>query len=86
MVHMAHLGQRITAPSDRMWEDLEGVFLPGTAPVGWVVVVRPDRTILHDGPIASVNQVLRESLALLDTATCESEAASECPLRETSTP
>lgn len=46
-------------------EDLEGRLLPGAAPHGWCVAVRPDRTILHGGPIGEADRVVRESLSLL---------------------
>jgi 3-(3-hydroxy-phenyl)propionate hydroxylase len=39
--------------------------VPGAAPVGWVAVVRPDRTVLHDGPLAKAQAIVHESLALL---------------------
>lgn len=45
-------------------EDLDGAFSAITSN-GWCVVVRPDRTVLHDGPRAEANRVLRESLDLL---------------------
>ena len=65
IVQIAHRGQRLhLAPFDS-WEDLEGVFLPGLVPVGWVAVVRPDRTIVHDGPVTDANRIVRESLDLL---------------------
>lgn len=35
----------------------------GTRP--WCVVVRPDRTVLHDGPVAAADRIVRESLQLL---------------------
>jgi starvation-inducible DNA-binding protein len=35
------------------------------APHGWCVVVRRDRTVLHDGPAQDVDRVVRESLRLL---------------------
>jgi 3-(3-hydroxy-phenyl)propionate hydroxylase len=46
-------------------EDSEGRFIPGVGPSGWCIVVRPDRTILHDGPARDTNQMVRESLRLL---------------------
>lgn len=49
----------------RAFEDLDNRLVPGAAPYGWCAVVRPDRTILHDGPIADVDRLVRESLALL---------------------
>ncbi|MCX4140689.1 bifunctional 3-(3-hydroxy-phenyl)propionate/3-hydroxycinnamic acid hydroxylase [Paraburkholderia sp. SEWSISQ10-3 4] len=64
-VQIAHRGQRLhLAPRDS-WEDLEGVFLPGLVPLGWAAVVRPDKTIVHDGPATDANRIVRESLALL---------------------
>lgn len=47
------------------YEDVSGALVPGTAPYGWCAVVRPDRTILHDGPIGDVDRVVREAIALL---------------------
>jgi 3-(3-hydroxy-phenyl)propionate hydroxylase len=47
------------------WEDMTDSLVPGAAPVGWVAVVRPDRTVLHDGPLANAEAIVRESLALL---------------------
>ncbi|MGF6901554.1 3-(3-hydroxy-phenyl)propionate hydroxylase [Paraburkholderia sp. GAS348] len=65
VVQIAHRGQRLhLAPRDS-WEDLEGVFLPGLVPAGWAAVVRPDKTIVHDGPATEANRIVRESLALL---------------------
>lgn len=51
--------------SEHCYEDLAGALVPGTAPYGWCAVVRPDRTILHDGPIGDVDRVVREAVALL---------------------
>jgi 3-(3-hydroxy-phenyl)propionate hydroxylase len=45
-------------------EDVEDAFAAITR-TKWCVVVRPDRTVLHDGPLAEADRVLRESLALL---------------------
>ncbi len=65
VVQIAHHGQRLHVTPERCWEDLDSVFLPGVASMGWVAVLRPDRTILHDGPIADTNRLVRESLDLL---------------------
>jgi hypothetical protein len=46
-------------------EGMTETLVPGAAPVGWVAVVRPDRTVLHDGPLEELETVMRESLALL---------------------
>jgi 3-(3-hydroxy-phenyl)propionate hydroxylase len=47
------------------WEDMTDALVPGAAPVGWVAVIRPDRTVLHDGPLSELDRIMRESLALL---------------------
>ncbi len=53
---------------DGVYVDVDGA-LPRGAPLdGWCVVVRPDRTVLHDGPVAEADRVVRECLALLGTA------------------
>jgi 3-(3-hydroxy-phenyl)propionate hydroxylase len=39
--------------------------VPRAAPVGWVAVVRPDRTVLHDGPLAQLDRILHVALATL---------------------
>ncbi|MFM0553107.1 bifunctional 3-(3-hydroxy-phenyl)propionate/3-hydroxycinnamic acid hydroxylase [Paraburkholderia sediminicola] len=65
VVQIAHRGQRLHLAPHDSWEDLEGVFLPGLVPLGWAAVVRPDETIVHDGPATDANRIVRESLALL---------------------
>jgi len=37
-------------------------------PAGWVAVVRPDRVVMADGPLAAAQQLARQSLALLHAA------------------
>jgi 3-(3-hydroxy-phenyl)propionate hydroxylase len=32
--------------------------------VGWIAIVRPDRTVMHDGPAAAAAAMLRESIDL----------------------
>jgi 3-(3-hydroxy-phenyl)propionate hydroxylase len=59
-VQIARCGRR----SDS-WEDLDGVFLPHLVPVGWAAVVRPDKTVVHDGPATDAQRLVRESLSLL---------------------
>ena len=67
VVQIAHRGQARGLRLDGSFEDLHGTFMPGAAPFGWAAIVRPDRTVLHDGPIADVDRLVRESLALLGT-------------------
>ncbi|RBP18369.1 3-(3-hydroxy-phenyl)propionate hydroxylase [Roseiarcus fermentans] len=67
MVQIAHRGQARRFRREDSWEDLDGTFLPGAAPCGWAAVVRPDRTVLHDGPVAEADRLVSESLALIGT-------------------
>ncbi len=67
VVQIAHRGQARHLRREDCWEDLDGTFLPGAASFGWAAVVRPDRTVLHDGPAADVDRIVRESLALIET-------------------
>ncbi len=73
VVQIAHRGQALHLRREDWCEDLSGVFLPGAAPFGWAAVVRPDRTVLHDGPAAEADRLVRESLILLG-ATVRAEA------------
>jgi 3-(3-hydroxy-phenyl)propionate hydroxylase len=41
--------------------------VPDAAPVGWVAVVRPDRTVMHDGPLEDLGMIVGESMTLLRT-------------------
>lgn len=52
---------------EHCYEDIGGALVPGVAPYGWCAVVRPDRTILHDGPVGDVDRIVREAVALLST-------------------
>jgi 3-(3-hydroxy-phenyl)propionate hydroxylase len=45
-------------------EDTDDTFTKLTA-APWCVVVRPDRTVLHQGPLADVNRIVTESIALV---------------------
>jgi 3-(3-hydroxy-phenyl)propionate hydroxylase len=53
-----------TEPRPGAVEDADGSFA-ATPSGGWCVVVRPDRTILHDGPVAEADRIVRESVHLL---------------------
>jgi 3-(3-hydroxy-phenyl)propionate hydroxylase len=50
------------------WEDIGGTLLPGAAPHGWLAIVRPDRTVLVDGPAGDAARLVREALVLLGQA------------------
>jgi 3-(3-hydroxy-phenyl)propionate hydroxylase len=34
---------------------------------GWCAVVRPDRTVLHDGPIADAERIVSQTIRLVTT-------------------
>ena len=53
-----------SAPSPGCHVDVEGAFHALTRDTR-CIVVRPDLTVLHDGPLSRVGQVVRESLSLL---------------------
>jgi 3-(3-hydroxy-phenyl)propionate hydroxylase len=90
IVRIGHRGQRASAQkdapekgaltpfqcSDPVFEDLNSALVPGFAPVGWAAIVRPDRAVLHDGPVAEVDSLVRESLELLGAATFGAHASS----------
>lgn len=68
------------AHASNAWEDLSGVLVPGAAPFGWLAVVRPDRTVLVDGPASDAPRIVREALALLG-ATIPATADARLELR-----
>ncbi|ROH86784.1 bifunctional 3-(3-hydroxy-phenyl)propionate/3-hydroxycinnamic acid hydroxylase [Stagnimonas aquatica] len=52
--------------ADNVFEDLESRLLSSGQLYGWCAVVRPDRTVLHDGPISEADRLVRESIELLN--------------------
>ena len=75
--HIAHVAPR--GARGTCYEDVEGRLVPGAAPWGWCVVVRPDRTVLHDGRVEDADRIVRESLELLDSV--DSARSDLTPLR-----
>jgi 3-(3-hydroxy-phenyl)propionate hydroxylase len=65
IVHLRHRGQPGTG--EHSWEDMTDALVPGAAAGAWVAVVRPDRTVLHDGPLEQMGKMVGESLTLLRT-------------------
>ena len=51
-----------------VWEDISGAFLPAVASNGWLAVVRPERTLINDGPASSAAQLIAETLSLFGDA------------------
>jgi len=52
---------------ENSWEDMSDTFVPTTAPVNWITIVRPDSTIVHDGPIEEIDQIVSEAMRILTT-------------------
>lgn len=67
LIQITHRGQRPGPASTDAWEDLDGTFLPQSVPLGWVAIVRPDRTILNLGPVQEIDHLVVQSLAMLGT-------------------
>lgn len=66
IVPLRHRGQ--ASMGHGLYEDMTDALVPGAAPVGWIAVVRPDCTVLHDGPLTNLDAMVRESLALMGCA------------------
>jgi 3-(3-hydroxy-phenyl)propionate hydroxylase len=65
-VEIGPRGQRSSARADGAYfEDLDNTFIPTSVPHGWAAIVRPDRTVLHDGPLDEAARLVRESLQLI---------------------
>jgi 3-(3-hydroxy-phenyl)propionate hydroxylase len=66
LLQIRHRGQALhLARGTPSWEDLSGGLLPGAAPFGWILVVRPDRTILQAGPAGDAVRIIRDAAAIL---------------------
>ena len=59
--------RRWSRAGGRTVQILEGDIVTCAAPHEWCLVVRPDRTVLQDGPVQEAERVVRESLRLLGT-------------------
>lgn len=49
------------------FEDVGESLIATCAPHGWLAVLRPDRTVLHDGPVEDAERLVKETLQLLKT-------------------
>ncbi len=67
VLQITQRGRPVDVPASA-WEDLTGTLLPGAAPQGWVAIVRPDRTVLIDGPADQAPALVQRALALLGNA------------------
>lgn len=51
------------------WEDISGALVPNYAPIGWVAIARPDRTVMHEGLATNVSSLISDSLRVLSRST-----------------
>ena len=63
--------QHLGAAAQRL-EALDETLLPRRAPLGWAVIVRPDRCVMAEGPVEQAETMLDQALARIAPA---SEAA-----------
>lgn len=63
-IHLARRGEAL-ADHDASVEDVTDVLVEGIAPPGWLVLVRPDRVIMHQGSPDAAEAILKEALPLL---------------------
>lgn len=69
LTQICHRGQRLhRGEGSHVWEDMSGALIPDAAPMGWAAIVRPDRTVMHHGPMPEAPRLIREALDLLDTS------------------
>ncbi len=65
-VQLCHRGQKLHRSEDaHVWEDVTGALVADRVPAGWAAVVRPDRTVMHQGPIYEARVLVREALEVL---------------------
>lgn len=61
------IGRTAKRPAGAL-ETLDGAFDALLKGGGWIAVVRPDRAVLHEGPLRAANRMVRETLNLLGSA------------------
>ncbi len=60
-LQICHRNQVLNRPIlDDCWEDTQGDLLPKTVPLGWVVIVRPDQIVMHEGPMEDAENLLKQ--------------------------
>jgi 3-(3-hydroxy-phenyl)propionate hydroxylase len=59
--------QHLAAAHQRL-EALDETLLPHQAPLGWAVIVRPDRCVMAEGPIEQVESMLEQALGRIEPA------------------
>jgi len=62
-LQICHRNQVLNRPKkDDCWEDMQGDLLPNSVPMGWIVIVRPDQVVMHEGPMEDAEKILEKVL------------------------
>ena len=65
-VQLCYRGQELhRSDGGHVWEDVTGALVSKKASIGWAVVVRPDRTVMHQGPVAEARRLVGEVLEVM---------------------
>ena len=67
------------APAHQRIEALDETLLPRRVPLGWAVLVRPDRCVLAEGPAQDVVALLTQALAMIEPSTDQAPSARPIP-------
>jgi len=63
IIQVCHRQQVLNRPNQTCcWEDRQGDLLPNSVPMGWLVIVRPDQIVMHDGPIENAENMTEQVL------------------------
>jgi 3-(3-hydroxy-phenyl)propionate hydroxylase len=65
VTHIYPCAAQSPRPGMRIWEDMTGMFMPSKIPMGWLVLVRPDKVIYSDSPADRANQMIESAMAAL---------------------
>lgn len=57
-------GHMARTSSLSLWEDIGGGLMPSVVPVGWLAIIRPDKVVMHDGPLAEAATLLKQAMGL----------------------
>ena len=65
-MQLCYRGQELhRSDGGHVWEDVTGALVSKKASIGWAVVVRPDRTVMHQGPVAEARRLVGEVLEVM---------------------
>ena len=69
VLQLCHKSQQLNRiDHDHCWEDELGTIVPNFAPIGQLIIVRPDQVVMADGPLEYADSLIEEALSLLGYA------------------